>query len=116
MLKTMVIITALLIAAVNISAQTSRVPKSGKRVHQTSAIRIGPPTTYLKEGLTIEQVIRVLGEPTSVSQREEQGVTIETFKFQRGSNRVLIAEFVNQELVGSRTETLVANNTYRRWG
>lgn len=112
MLKTMVIIIALLIAAVNVSAQTARKSKSGKRVHQTSAIRIAPPTTYLKEGLTIEQVIRVLGEPISVSQREERGVLIETLRFQRGANRILTAEFVNDALVGSRTETLVARNTY----
>ncbi|HKO59910.1 MAG TPA: hypothetical protein VJV03_02020 [Pyrinomonadaceae bacterium] len=111
MLKTMVIIIALLIAAVNVSAQTGRTQKPGKRVHQTSAIRIGPPTTYLKEGLTIEQVIRVLGEPMSVSQREQQGTSIEILHFQRGSKRVLIAEFVNDVLVGSRTETVVAKNT-----
>ncbi len=112
MLKTMVIIIALLIAVVNVSAQTSRTSKSGKRVHQTSAIRIGPPTTYLKNGLAIEQVIRVLGEPINVSERDEQGKTIKTLQFQRGANRILIAEFVNDALVSSRTEALVAKNTY----
>ncbi len=109
----MVIIIALLIAVVNVSAQTVHTRKSGKRVYQTSAIRIGPPTTYLKEGLTVEQVIRVLGEPINVSQRDEQALTIRTLQFQRGANRVLIAEFVNDTLVGSRTEkrvVLVAEN------
>ena len=112
MLKTMVIVIALLIAVVNVSAQTGRTQKSGRRVHPT-AIRVGPPTTYLKEGLTAEQVLRVLGEPIDVSQREEQGVTITTLHFQRGANRVLVAEFVNDALVSSRTETrvsLVASN------
>ena len=113
MLKTMVIVIALLIAVVNISAQTGSTQKSGKRVHQTTAIRIGPPTTYLKEGLTAEQVLRVLGEPIRVSEREAQGVTIRTLYFQRGANRVLVAEFVNDALVSSRIETrvpLVASN------
>ena len=115
MLKTMVIVIALLIALVNVSAQTGRIQKSGRRVHQTTAIRIGPPTTYLKEGLTAEQVRRVLGEPINVTEREEQGVTIMTLQFQRGANRVLVAEFVNDSLVSSKTETrvpLVAKNNY----
>ena len=113
MLKIMVIVIALLIAVVNVSAQTGHTQKSGRRVHQTTAIRVGPPTTYLKEGLTAEQVLRVLGEPINVSEREEQGVTIKTLQFQRGANRILIAEFVNDELVSSRTATrepLVASN------
>ena len=115
MLKTMVIVIALLIAVVNVSAQTGRTQKSVRRVHQATAIRVGPPTTYLKEGLTAEHVLRVLGEPINVAEREEQGVTIKTLNFQRGANRVLVAEFVNGALVSSRTETrvpLVANNGY----
>ncbi|HEY5883377.1 MAG TPA: hypothetical protein VIT88_01750 [Pyrinomonadaceae bacterium] len=113
MFKTMVILIALSIAAVNVSAQTGRKQQTGRRVHQTSAIRIAPPTTYLKQGLTTEQVMRVLGDPIEVSERDEQGRTIKTLQFQRGANRVLIAEFVNDALVSSRTETretLVANN------
>ena len=115
MLKTMVIVVALLIAVVNVSAQTSHTKKNGRRVHQATAIRVGPPTTYLKEGLTAEQVLRVLGEPIDASQRQEQGVIIKTLRFQCGANRVLVAEFVNDALVCSRTETLVplvASNRY----
>ena len=111
----MVIVIAVLIAVVNVSAQTVRTQKSGRRVHQATAIRVGPPTTYLKEGLTAEQVLRVLGQPIRVSEREEQGVTIKTLFFQRGANRILVAEFVNDALVSSRTETrvpLVASNGY----
>lgn len=111
MLKTLVIVIALLIAVVNVSAQTGRNQKNVKR-HQATAIRVGPPTTYLKEGLTAEEVLRVLGEPINVSEREDDGVTIKTLHFQRGANRVLVAEFVNNELVSSRTETLIANNSY----
>ena len=111
MLKTMVIVIAILIAVVNVSAQTGRTQKGGKRVHQATAIRVGPPTTYLKEGLTAEQVLRVLGEPIGVSEREEQGVTIKTLYFQRGANRVLVAEFVNDALVSSRTDTRDVSGT-----
>jgi hypothetical protein len=105
MLKAMVIVIALLIAVVNVSAQTSRVHKNVRRVHQASAIRIGPPTTYLKEGLTSEEVVRILGNPITVSQRDERGIVIKTYEFQRGANRVLVAEFVNGALVSSKTET-----------
>jgi hypothetical protein len=105
MLKTMVIVIALLIAVVNVSAQTSRTQKGVRRVHQASAIRVGPPTTYLKEGLTAEQVLRILGEPISFSERDESGVTIKTYEFQRGANRILVADFVQGMLVNSRTET-----------
>ncbi len=105
MLKTMVIVIALLIAVVNVSAQNSRIHKGNRRVHQASAIRVGPPTTYLKEGLTSEQVLRILGEPITVSKREESGVVVETYKFQRGANRILIAEFVKGTLISSKTET-----------
>jgi hypothetical protein len=105
MLKTMVIVIALLIAVVNVSAQTSRVHKSARRGHQASAIRIGPPTTYLKEGLTSDEVLRILGDPITVSERDERGVAITTYEFQRGANRVLVAEFVKGSLVSSRTET-----------
>lgn len=102
----MVIVIALLIAVVNVSAQTSRTQKGVRRVHQANAIRVGPPTTYLKEGLTAEQVLRILGEPISFSERDEGGVTIETYEFQRGANRILVADFVKGMLVNSRTETL----------
>jgi hypothetical protein len=105
MLKTMVIVVALLIAVVNVSAQTGRNQKSERRVHRTSAVRVGPPTTYLKDGLTTEQVLRILGQPINVIQREENGVIIKTYEFQRGANRILVAEFVKDTLVGSRTET-----------
>ncbi len=105
MLKTMVIVIALLIAAVNVSAQTSRAQRFNRRVHQASAIRLGPPTTYLKEGLTAEQVVRILGEPIKVAERNENGITVETYEFQRGANRVLIADFVKGSLVNSRTES-----------
>jgi len=105
MLKTMVIVIALLIAVVNVSAQTSGVHKSGRRVHQGSVIRVGPPTTYLKEGLTSDEVVRILGKPITVSERDERGIVIKTYEFQRGANRLLVAEFVKGALVSSRTET-----------
>ena len=109
MLKTMVIVIALLIAVINVSAQTSRNQKRERRIHRASAVRVGPPTTYLKDGLTTEQVLRILGEPINVAQREENGVTINTYEFQRGANRILIADFVKGTLVSSRTETHTSN-------
>lgn len=105
MLKSIVIVIALLIAVVNVSAQASQTHDGRNRVRKMSAIRVGPPTTYLKEGLTTEQVVRILGEPILISERNDDGVVIRSYEFQRGANRILIAEFVKGSLISSRTET-----------
>ncbi|HEY6232453.1 MAG TPA: hypothetical protein VIW64_14420 [Pyrinomonadaceae bacterium] len=67
-------------------------------------VRVGPRTTYLKEGLRIDEVVRLLGKPLSVSERNEQKTIIKTYVFQRGEGQVLIAEFENGLLARSRTE------------
>jgi hypothetical protein len=113
MLKIMVIFVAVLIAAVHVSANPNRVPKGFKLVPKAGIVRVGPPTTYLKEGLTSEEVIGLLGNPIASSERDERGVKVTTYEFQRGANRILVAEFVKGTLVSSRTETrevLVALN------
>ena len=48
--------------------------------------------------------MKLLGEPLTVSERTESGKTVSTYEFQRGEGRVVIAEFVGNELVRSRTE------------
>lgn len=67
-------------------------------------VRVGPRTTYIKEGLSSEEVVRLLGKPASISERSENGVTVTTYEFQRGEGRILIAEFVKGLLVRSHTE------------
>lgn len=69
-------------------------------------LRLGPTTTYLKNGLSTEEVVRLLGKPTSVSKRQEGNKLLSTYTFSRSEGRVLIAEFENGVLTGSRTETL----------
>jgi hypothetical protein len=109
MLKALVIVIAIMIAVVNVSAQGSG---SGRRafggrhvIKRPAVVRVGPATTYLKEGLTTEEVVRALGEAAVVSERNEDGAAVSVLEFQRGGNRVLIAEFVNDKLIGSRIET-----------
>lgn len=65
-------------------------------------VHIGPRNTYLKPGLSIEQVIKLLGEPSSVSERNEGGMVISTYEFHRSDGRVLIADFVDNALMDSR--------------
>lgn len=65
-------------------------------------VRVGPRTTYLKEGLTTDQVGRLLGKPISISERTEKDVVVKTYVFQRGEGRTLIAEFEQGLLVRSR--------------
>ena len=70
-------------------------------------VQVGPRTTYLKEGLRTDEVVRLLGKPASISERSENDIVITTYEFQRGEGRILIAEFVGGILVRSRSETRV---------
>jgi len=101
MLKILIIVIAVLIAAVNSSAQTIRRQAS----HKASVVRVGPTTTYLKEGLSTEQVVRLLGEPSAISEHKEQNSIVTRYEFPRAEGRVLIAEFINDALRSSRVET-----------
>ena len=105
MLKILVIGIAILIAVANGSAQTN----SSKRYvsHKPGVVRVGPATTYLKEGLSTEQVIRLLGQPAAISERIEKDLIVTTYQFPRGEGRVLIAEFASDALIDSRIETRV---------
>lgn len=105
MLKILVVGIAILIAVANGSAQTN----GGKRYvsHKPGVVRVGPTTTYLKEGLSTEQVVRLLGEPSAISERIEKDLIVTTYEFPRGEGRVLIAEFVSDALIDSRIETRV---------
>ena len=104
MLKTLIIAIAVLIAAVHVSAQ----PAAASKRHtsrKAGVVRVGPSVTYLKEGFTVEEVLRLLGEPANVSKHQSGTEMVTTYEFQRGQNRFLIAEFVNGALVSTRTET-----------
>jgi hypothetical protein len=104
MIRTLVIAIAIIIVAVNAPAQTSRTSKRyGSR--KAGVIRFGPSTTYLKEGFSVEEVLRLLGEPAAISQHQSGNKSVTTYEFARGHNRFLIADFVNGSLVNSRTET-----------
>ncbi len=113
MLKTLVVLIALLIAVVNVSAQTRPGSRRAYVSRKPVVLRVGPPTTYLKAGLTTEEVVRVLGEPIAMFDRNDKGVTVKSYEFPRGGNRILVAEFVNGALVNSRTETRQATEIGR---
>lgn len=101
MLKALVILVAIVIAVVNVSAQSSGAHR--RIVRKIGVVRVGPSTTYLKQGLSTEEVVRLLGEPTTISERED-GSGATTYEFPRGEGRVLVAEFVKDSLVSSRIE------------
>jgi hypothetical protein len=104
MLKTLIIAIAILIAAVHVSAQPSTTAKRHTS-RRSGVVRVGPSVTYLKEGFTVEEVLRLLGEPANISKHQSGSELVVTYEFPRGQNRFLIAEFVNGALVSSRTET-----------
>jgi len=68
-------------------------------------VHVGPRSTYLKEGLKREEVVSLLGAPTSIVQSKRDGRSIIVYEFQRSGDQVLIAEFVEDYLISSRTET-----------
>jgi bifunctional ADP-heptose synthase (sugar kinase/adenylyltransferase) len=104
MLKALVISIAIIIAVVNASAQTTGTIRR-HTTRKAGVVRVGPSTTYLKEGFTLEEVLRLLGEPASITEHKSGSDVVTTYEFPRGQNRVLIAEFVKGELVSSRVET-----------
>lgn len=71
-------------------------------------MRVGPRSTYLKEGMRTQEVLRLLGQPATVSERTEDGAVVTRYEFDRSEGRIIVAEFVSDALVRSRTETKVA--------
>jgi hypothetical protein len=119
MKKTISLFAIVLFSAIAVSAQTKAPDlhpnrESGQRVYAAKKsirkndpriLRVGPSMTYLKEGLSIEDVLRVLGEPLSVSAYQDADVRFATYTFERSEGRVLIVEFENESLVRSCTVT-----------
>ena len=68
-------------------------------------VRVGPRTTYIKEGLSTDEVVSLLGTPSLISEHNENSIAVTTYEFQRSTERVIIAEFVSGVLVRSWTET-----------
>jgi hypothetical protein len=75
------------------------------RQNTPGVISVGPRTTFLQAGLSTREVLRLLGQPAMVRERNEDGATVQVYEFPRGDGRVLFAEFANDVLVRSRTVT-----------
>jgi hypothetical protein len=83
------------------------VPKRSKdtgRRGSSRVLRLGPSATYLRNGLSLNEVVRLLGKPTSISERRDGELRLTTCMFPRSEGRILVAEFENGVLTGSRTE------------
>ncbi|HEY6187001.1 MAG TPA: hypothetical protein VIW80_04920 [Pyrinomonadaceae bacterium] len=76
--------------------------ETGRR--DARVLRLGPSATYLKNGLRLNEVVSLLGKPASISERNDGELRIRTYTFPRSEGRILVAEFENNVLVGSRTE------------
>ena len=68
-------------------------------------VQVGPRTTYLKEGLTTDEVVRLLGKPATISERTDDAVVVTIYQFTRSDDRVLVAEFEKGALVRSAMHT-----------
>jgi hypothetical protein len=97
-----------------VSAKTSVERRQTTRIVDGRVLRVGPTTTYLKNGFRTDEVVRLLGKPTSITERQEGARLLATYTFERSEGRVLIAEFENGVLTGSRTETAEARELEAR--
>jgi hypothetical protein len=88
----------------NAKTKTSAERRQVTRVVDGRVLRLGPTTTYLKNGLSTDEVVRLLGKPESVSERHEGNSHLLIYAFPRADGRVFIAEFENGLLVNSRME------------
>ena len=104
MLKTLLMATAIMIAFVNVSGQNPGITKRYVS-RKAGVVRVGPSTTYLKAGLSLEEVLSLLGEPIAVFDRHSGNQFATTYQFPRDQNRLLIAEFVNGTLISYTIQT-----------
>jgi hypothetical protein len=120
MKKFLILIAAILISATAVSAQTKTkgdVRRSAERERSVTSLnrkdrsraslvlKLGPSTTYIKNGLSYDEVVRFLGQPISASERQDGGIRLTTLTFARSQGRVLVAEFADGLLVNSRMES-----------
>lgn len=118
MKKFLILIATILISSAAVSAQTKgERHKSVEREKSVATInrsegeraslvlKLGPSTMYLKNGLSYTEVVRLLGQPLSVSERQDGQMRLTTLRFARSQGRVLVAEFADGVLINSRTET-----------
>lgn len=70
---------------------------------KTGVVQLGPRSTYLKEGLSLSSVLRVLGTPTAITERNDNGKIVVSYEFMRGGGRTVVAEFVNNVLIHAQT-------------
>jgi hypothetical protein len=120
MKKFLILIATILITATAVSAQTNRKGdrrQSAERERSVTSInrrersraslvlKLGPSTTYIKNGLSYAEVVRFLGQPDSVSEKQDGQLRLTTLTFARSQGRVLVTEFADGVLINSRTET-----------
>jgi hypothetical protein len=89
---------------VKTNAQTETERKQVLRVVDGRVLRVGPTTTYLKNGLSTGEVVRLMGKPATITERREGARLFTTYTFSRSEGRVFVAEFENGLLTSSRTE------------
>ena len=131
MSKVLTVVAVLFISAAGVLAQNERSPSPKKGAGESAVevkrasfgntrsshskpgvVEIGPRSTFLKEGLSLTAVLRVLGHPTAITERVVDQKVVRSYEFSRGAGRTVVADFVNDILVHSQTVS-VENMTPR---
>jgi len=108
------LVTALPVAARNLSSLNNG--DGGAKARNTQrksqgtvqpVVDLGNRTTYLKSGLSVEDVISVLGKPILIRREVSDSADLLVYVFARGDGRTLVARFSNSLL----TDYKITNDT-----
>jgi hypothetical protein len=70
-----------------------------------AVVRLGPTTTFMRNGLSRQEVVKLLGEPFSTVETMDGNAVVTTCVFHRSGDRILIAQFRDDVLIASRLQT-----------
>src|SRR5258708_7608517 len=74
------------------------------RQAKPSVVLLGPSTTYLQVGLSTDDVVRLLGDPESITSKDKGGILVTTYVFKRSGGRFLVADFEDDVLIDSHMQ------------
>lgn len=104
MSRLIILISLVVITACSTLAQSVYRVSKIKRV-SPAVVRLGPSTTFLRNGLSRQEVAKLLGEPFSTVETMDGNAVVTTSVFHRSGDRILIAQFRDDVLIASRLQT-----------
>jgi hypothetical protein len=104
MSRLIILISLVIITTCSSLAQSVYHLSKTKRV-SPAVVRLGPSTTFMRNGLSRQEVVKLLGEPFSTVETMDGNAVVTTCVFHRSGDRILIAQFRDDVLIASRLQT-----------